>query len=129
MQQNLKAYFTMNKFLSSFLEHAYKDMDYVVREKLFLERILDFEFQRSDDRSFFYNDERMLFSNVLYYGHELVLLLFDALLFSVVDLGTQDFVLAAIITYLLQKILETVREAISRRNLATKTLVDERFLI
>ncbi|XP_067905206.1 meckelin-like isoform X2 [Heterodontus francisci] len=56
LQQNLKAYFTMNKFLSSFLEHAYKDMDYVVREKLFLERILDFEFQRSDDRSFFYND-------------------------------------------------------------------------
>ncbi|XP_069758228.1 meckelin-like [Narcine bancroftii] len=129
LQQNLKAYFTMNKFLSSFLEHAYKDMDYVVREKLFLERILDFEFQRSDDRSFFYNDERMLFSNALYYGHELVLLLFDALLFSVVDLGTQNFVLAAIITYFVQKILEMVRKAISRRNLATKTLVDERFLI
>uniref|UniRef100_UPI00398E4F66 meckelin-like n=1 Tax=Pristiophorus japonicus TaxID=55135 RepID=UPI00398E4F66 len=129
LQQNLKAYFTMNKFLSSFLEHAYKDMDYVVREKLFLERILDFEFQRSEDRSFFYNDDRTLFSNALYYGHELVLLLFDTLLFSVVDLGTQDFVLAAIITYLVQKILELVREAISRRNLATKTLVDERFLI
>ncbi|XP_072136034.1 meckelin-like isoform X4 [Mobula birostris] len=129
LQRNLKAYFTMNKFLSSFLEHAYKDMDYIVKEKLFLERILDFEFQRSDDRSFFYNDERMLFSNALYYGHELVLLLFDALLFSVVDLGTQDFVLAAIITYFVQKVLETVREAISRRNLATKTLVDERFLI
>ncbi|XP_067853617.1 meckelin-like [Heptranchias perlo] len=129
LQQNLKAYFTMNKFLSSFLEHAYKDMDYVVREKLFLERILDFEFQRSEDRSFFYNDDRTLFSNALYYGHELVLLLFDILIFSVVDLGTQDFVLAAIITYLVQKILELIREAISRRNLATKTLVDERFLI
>ncbi|XP_038662201.1 meckelin-like [Scyliorhinus canicula] len=129
LQQNLKAYFTMNKFLSSFLEHAYKDMDYVVKEKLFLERILDFEFQRSDDRSFFYNDDRTLFSNVLYYGHELVLLLFDTLLFAVVDLGAQDFVLAAIITYLVQKILQLIRNAISRRNLATKTLVDERFLI
>ncbi|XP_048402305.1 meckelin-like isoform X2 [Stegostoma tigrinum] len=129
LQQNLKAYYTMNKFLSSFLEHAYKDMDYVVKEKLFLERILDFEFQRSDDRSFFYNDDRTLFSNVLYYGHELVLLLFDILLFSVVDLGTQDFVLATIITYLVQKILESVRKTISRRNLAAKTLVDERFLI
>ncbi|XP_078066710.1 meckelin-like [Mustelus asterias] len=129
LQQNLKAYFTMNKFLSSFLEHAYKDMDYVVREKLFLERILDFEFQRSDDRSFFYNDDRTLFSNVLYYGHELVLLVFDTLLFAVVDLGAQNFVLAAIITYLVQKILGLIREAISRRNLATKTLVDERFLI
>ncbi|GCB74576.1 hypothetical protein scyTo_0003667 [Scyliorhinus torazame] len=129
LQQNLKAYFTMNKFLSSFLEHAYKDMDYVVKEKLFLERILDFEFQRSDDRSFFYNDDRTLFSNVLYYGHELVLLLFDTLLFAVVDLGAQDFVLAAIITYLVQKILQLIRTAISRRNLATKTLVDERFLI
>ncbi|XP_043562521.1 meckelin-like isoform X1 [Chiloscyllium plagiosum] len=129
LQQNLKAYYTMNKFLSSFLEHAYKDMDYVVKEKLFLERILDFEFQRSDDRSFFYNDDRILFSNVLYYGHELVLLLFDILLFSVVDLGTQDFVLATIITYLVQKILESIRNTISRRNLAVKTLVDERFLI
>ncbi|GCC36060.1 hypothetical protein chiPu_0014551 [Chiloscyllium punctatum] len=107
LQQNLKAYYTMNKFLSSFLEHAYKDMDYVVKEKLFLERILDFEFQRSDDRSFFYNDDRTLFSNVLYYGHELVLLLFDILLFSVVDLGIQDFVLATIITYLVQKVSDS----------------------
>ncbi|XP_007887413.2 meckelin-like [Callorhinchus milii] len=129
LQQNLKAYSTMNKFLSSFLDHAYKDMDYTVRDKLFLERILDFEFQQSEDRSFFYNDERNLFSNAIYYGHELVLLLFDALLFSVVDLGTQNYVLAAIITYIVQKLLELIREMVARRNLAVKTLVDKRFLI
>uniref|UniRef100_A0A4W3IL95 Meckelin n=1 Tax=Callorhinchus milii TaxID=7868 RepID=A0A4W3IL95_CALMI len=131
LQQNLKAYSTMNKFLSSFLDHAYKDMDYTVRDKLFLERILDFEFQQSEDRSFFYNDERNLFSNAIYYGHELVLLLFDALLFSVVDLGTQNYVLAAIITYIVQKVGEILRvnRLVAQRNLAVKTLVDKRFLI
>ncbi|XP_019391529.1 PREDICTED: meckelin-like isoform X1 [Crocodylus porosus] len=128
-EQRLKSYYTLNRFLSSFLEHAYRDMDYVVKDKFFLERVLDMEFQELGDMSVLYNDDRALFSRTLFYNNELALLLFDTLLFSVVDLGAQDFVLAAISTFLVQKVVEMVRNALGRRNLAAKTLVEKRFLI
>ena len=39
------AYTTMNRFLTRFLEHALRDLDYEVRDKMFLESVLDIEFQ------------------------------------------------------------------------------------
>ncbi|XP_028665660.1 meckelin-like [Erpetoichthys calabaricus] len=128
--QNMKVYYTMNKFLSTFLEHVHKDMDYIVKDKLFLEKIMHYEFQHPIERSIFYNDpDGILFSNVLCYGNELTLLLFDLLLFCVIDLGTQNFVLAAIITFLVQQVIEILRYYLGRRNLSAKTLVDNCFLI
>lgn len=49
-------------------------------------------------------DEGHSFSDVLYYGNETTLLIFDILFFSVVDLASQSFVLAAILTYLQQEV-------------------------
>ncbi|XP_068093747.1 meckelin isoform X2 [Hyperolius riggenbachi] len=54
-EQSTKAYHTMNKFLSSFIDHAFKDMDYFVKDKLLLERVLSMEFMEPMDRSIFYN--------------------------------------------------------------------------
>ncbi|KAG9478738.1 hypothetical protein GDO78_012415 [Eleutherodactylus coqui] len=103
-EQSTKAYHTMNKFLSSFIDHAFKDMDYFVKDKLLLERILSMEFMEPMDRSIFYNDENHSFSNVLFYGHESTLLIFDTLFFCVIDIMSQNFVLAAIFTYLQQEV-------------------------
>ncbi|XP_072007644.1 meckelin isoform X2 [Engystomops pustulosus] len=128
-EQNTKAYHTMNKFLSSFIDHAFKDMDYFVKDKLLLERILSMEFMEPMERSIFYNDESHSFSDVLFYGHESTLLIFDTLFFCIVDIMSQNFVLAAIITYLQQEFFRRIRGAIGQKNLASKTLVDERFLI
>nr|XP_033796595.1 meckelin-like isoform X2 [Geotrypetes seraphini] len=129
LEQRIKTYHTFNLFLAAFIEHVYKDMDYIVKDKLCLERILDMEFQQPVDKSIFYNDDGALFGRTLFYNNELVLLLFDTLLFSVVDLGTQNFVLAAIITYLIQKSLEILRQVIGRKNLSAETMVEEQFLI
>lgn len=49
-------------------------------------------------------DENPSFSDVLFYGHESTLLIFDTLFFCIVDLMSQNFVLAAIITYLQQEV-------------------------
>lgn len=49
-------------------------------------------------------DEAHSFSDVLFYGNEATLLIFDTLFFCVVDLGSQSFVLAAILTYLQQMV-------------------------
>lgn len=104
-------------------------MDYIVKDKLLLERILGMEFMEPIEKSIFYNDEGHSFSEVLYYGNETTLLIFDILFFSVVDLATQSFVLAAILTYLQQEIFRFIRNKVGRKNLTSKTLVDERFLI
>ncbi|KFP15504.1 Meckelin, partial [Egretta garzetta] len=128
-EQSTRAYNTMNKFLSSFIDHVHKEMDYIVKDKLLLERILGMEFMEPIEKSVFYTDERQSFTDVLYYGNETTLLIFDILFFSIVDLASQSFVLAAILTYLQQEIFSFIRNTLGRKNLASKTLVDERFLI
>ncbi|XP_070809226.1 meckelin-like [Pituophis catenifer annectens] len=128
-EQRMKGYHALNWFLVSFLEHRYKDMDYIVKDKFFSERIMDLEFQEPGDFSILYNDDGALFSRTLFYGHELLLLLFETLLFCAVDFGAQNFVLSTIVTFVVQKLVQMVRDALGRRNLAEKTLVDKQFLI
>lgn len=128
-EQSIKAYHAMNKFLGSFIDHVHKEMDYFIKDKLLLERVLGMEFMEPMEKSIFYNDEGHSFSSVLYYGNEATLLIFDLLFFCVVDLACQDFVLASFLTYLQQEIFRFIRNTVGQKNLATKTLVDERFLI
>ncbi|XP_013913372.1 PREDICTED: meckelin-like, partial [Thamnophis sirtalis] len=54
-QQRMKGYHALNWFLVSFLEHRYNDMDYIVKDKFFSERIMDLEFQEQGDLSVLYN--------------------------------------------------------------------------
>ncbi|KAM3920330.1 meckelin-like [Leptodactylus fuscus] len=129
LQQRMKTYYTINRFLSCFLDHVYKDMDYMVKDKLFLESVLDIEFQQPIEKSIFYSDDRYHFSRTLFYSNELVLLLFDTLLFSVIDLGTQNFVLATIITFVVQMFVKILRSEIGKKNLSMQTMVEENFLI
>nr|XP_023668238.1 meckelin isoform X2 [Paramormyrops kingsleyae] len=127
--QSVKAYHTMNRFLGSVIDHAHRELDYIVKDKLILERLAGMEFMEPNDKSIFYNDESHSFSDVLYYGNEATLLIFDTLFFCIVDLSSQSFILAAVLTYMQQLIFQLIRNIFGRRNLATKTLVDKRFLI
>lgn len=54
--------------------------------------------------SFLTADEAHSFSDLLYYGNEATLLIFDTLFFCVVDLGSQNFVLASVLTYVQQMV-------------------------
>ncbi|XP_034030768.1 meckelin isoform X2 [Thalassophryne amazonica] len=128
-EQRTRAYNTMNHFLASVIAHAQPDMDYVVRDKLMLERVIGMEFLEPSDKSIFYNDEGHSFCGVLFYGNESTLLIFDTLFFCIVDLGAQSFVLAAVLTYIQQMIFCMIRKFLGRRNLASNTFIDERFLL
>ncbi|XP_072426341.1 meckelin [Chiloscyllium punctatum] len=128
-ERRLKAYNTTNKFLSSFIDHAIRDMDYIVQDKLLLERIIEMELHEPIDKTIFYNDEKLSFAEVLYYGNESTLIIFDVLFFCMVDLATQSFIFAAFLTYIQQKVIQFIRLAVGRKNLAAKTLIDERFLL
>uniref|UniRef100_A0A2K6RWA1 Transmembrane protein 67 n=1 Tax=Rhinopithecus roxellana TaxID=61622 RepID=A0A2K6RWA1_RHIRO len=118
---------TLYLFISLFYVH--KEMDYFIKDKLLLERILGMEFMEPMEKSIFYNDEGYSFSSVLYYGNEATLLIFDLLFFCVVDLACQNFILASFLTYLQQEIFRYIRNTVGQKNLVSKTLVDQRFLI
>ncbi|KAM8868836.1 LOW QUALITY PROTEIN: meckelin [Spinachia spinachia] len=128
-EQRARGYQTMNHFLGSIIDHAHQEMDYIVKDKLMFERVIGMEFLEPSEKSIFYNDEAHSFSDVLFYGNEATLLIFDTLFFCVVDLGSQSFVLAAVLTCLQQMIFRLIRNTLGRKNLVSKTLVDERFLI
>ncbi|CAG11928.1 unnamed protein product, partial [Tetraodon nigroviridis] len=151
-EQSTSVYNTMNHFLGSFIDHAYSEMEYIVKDKQLFETLLGVE---PGEKSIFYNgtdtvvcagsyivyavcacgfgllitDEDFSFKNVLFYGNEATLLIFDTLFFCVVDLGAQSFILAAVLTYVEQTIFAMIRRSLGRRNLVNKTLVDNRFLI
>ncbi|CAK8691418.1 unnamed protein product [Clavelina lepadiformis] len=127
--ESVRAYTTMKNFLASFLDHSLRDLDFYVKEKLFLESILDMEFQDPINNAFFYNDRGNSFTNVLFYGREFALLTFDILLFNIIDYSVQNYLLAAIITFIVVRFLAILRQSFSRSNLAKKTLVDKRFLV
>ncbi|XP_039264692.2 meckelin-like [Styela clava] len=127
--ESMKAYSTMRTFLTSFINHSLRDLDYNVRDKLFLEKLLNIEFQEPIDKAFFTIDDAYSFADILFYGHEFALLVFDILLFSLVDYGSKNFVLAAVITYIVGGVFKSLRGILGRYNLARKTLIDKRLLI
>ena len=130
VERSIQAYVGMNRFLSAFIDHSLRDVDYLVKDKLLLERIFDVELSEIPlDKAIFYNDDGRSFNSVLFYGNEWTLLLFDILFFALVDFIATDYVLAAVLTYIASKIISAARNSFGRRNLARKTLVDERFLI
>ncbi|CAH1268916.1 TMEM67 [Branchiostoma lanceolatum] len=129
INQQVDAYKKLNKYLAAFIDHSRPDIDYIVKDKMFLERLLDMEFLETTDKGHFYNDDGHSFDAVLFYGNELVLLTFELVVFSVVDLIGQSYVLDAVITYLISRFISNLRDSGGRKNLAKKTLVDERFLI
>ncbi|CAL1535264.1 unnamed protein product [Lymnaea stagnalis] len=128
-EKSIEAYMTLNRFFCAFIDHSLRDIDYVVKDKNLLEKLLDTEFLELTDKGIFYSDNGHSFDNVLFYGNELMLLIFDVLLFCIVDLIFMDFVLAGIITYLIIELICLIRDTAGKKNLARKTLVDERFLI
>ncbi|TSK20226.1 Meckelin [Bagarius yarrelli] len=108
-EQNTKAYHTMNRFLASVIDHAHREMDYIVKDKLLFERVIGMEFIEPLDKSLFYNDDSYSFTELLFYGNEMTLLIFDTLFFCVVDLGSQSYILAAVLTYVQQLVFRLIR--------------------
>ena len=77
----------------------------------------------------FFADSGFNFDSVLFYGSGWSLFQFDLLVFAVVDLLSESYVLAAVVAFIVGWSLRMLRDSLGRRNLGKKTLVDERFLI
>ncbi|CAL8069107.1 unnamed protein product [Calicophoron daubneyi] len=154
----LDVYQAMNRFLIRFISRDDPDgLRYRIVKRKALEDVLDGEFDDTTFDGRFYldlcdnrtdchshgayentdvflfthvrRDDGNSFGDVLYYGNELLLFVFDALLFCLVDLLIPNLILDATITLLVGTIFSLLRDDLGRRNLARKALIDERFLI
>ncbi|CAF0975904.1 unnamed protein product [Adineta ricciae] len=133
----MRSYKNLNEFLCSFIDHASPTYNYIVRDRFFIEKILNYEFPVASELtgttgasgSIFFVDPEKSFRQAMFAGHENSLLMWNMAIFLFIDYFAFNYVLAGIITYILNLIAVKMRQSLGRRNLAKKTLIDKRFLI
>lgn len=69
------------------------------------------------------------FASTLFFGQELRLFVYEALLFSSLHMSMGNAAAAGFITLIVQQVVVWVRQHWGENNLARKTLVDRHFLI
>ena len=53
---------------------------------------------------YYFTDDGHSFDQVLFYGHESMLIIFEVLLFGVIDLMAGNYVLSAILLYIIMEV-------------------------
>lgn len=126
----LKASKNLNRFLIGFIGKDLPEFEYRFAENLFTHRYLRIppEMHADQSASIFYEDPGYTFVSVILYGCEWDLMLFNILTFTTMNVwyGT---IVAALITYIMDNVFVIVRGSFGQQNVATKTMVDDRFLV
>ncbi|CAF0975869.1 unnamed protein product [Adineta ricciae] len=132
----LESYQNLNSFLCAYIDCSLPAHHYFIRNRYFLEKIFNYEFQIGIGSglagyldSLFFVDNDRTFTKILFYGEEDSLFIWNATTFLFIDYLSQDYVLAAILAYLLNLIAVGLRNSFGRRNLSKKTLVPRELLI
>ncbi|XP_026476694.1 meckelin-like [Ctenocephalides felis] len=137
IEKCVQAYRNINRFLASFIDHALRDLDYEVRERGPVERLLDAEstvIAGTVDGppkigGVFYPDGGHAFDAVLWYGQEWTWATVELLMFLVTLIGCENVAVSSVTVAIIIQILALVTKSLAKRNLAEKTLIDKRFLI
>ncbi|CAF1347685.1 unnamed protein product [Rotaria magnacalcarata] len=132
----LTSYKNLNEFFCAFIDHSLPTYNYVVRQRWLLEKILNFEFSNSVKRSaspneaecIFYIDADRNFAKTLFAGYENSLFMWNMATFLFVDYFAFNYILAAVITYLLNSIAGSARTLLGQKNLSKKALIPTNFL-
>ncbi len=104
----LQSYQNLNSFLCAYIDHSLPIHQYYIRNRYLLEKIFNYEFQigiRPNltgyiDNLFFIDNERT-FTQILFYGEENTLFIWNVITFLFIDYLSSNYILAAIITYVL----------------------------
>lgn len=136
----------INLFLTNFLEHVYKDIDYSIRDRRRFESLLldvDFDDESSAARNgplaanldkstaaTFCKDDSDSFTSLLWLGLEFDLVLVELFTLLILDLWlNQPLFITVSLVWLLQHIFKALYKSCARQNLVTKALVDDKFLL
>ncbi|XP_059621814.1 meckelin [Phlebotomus argentipes] len=130
-ERTILTYYSINRFFGAFIDHALKDLDYIVKEKTILEKLLNCEFEAilSENKGIFYVDNAHSFDEVLFYGSEQLFFQFELILFTFIVGISHNFLLAIILVGIVYKLLKFIMNLSTKHNLAKKTLIDKRFLM
>jgi hypothetical protein len=71
---------------------------YSIRNRYFLEKILDYEFPKSTDNLLLIDKEKT-FTKVFFYGEERSLFIWNMITFLLIDYLVNDYILTSIMTY------------------------------
>jgi len=102
-----------------------------VRKKQYWEQLLgmppDMSYAR--DRSLFLEDASGRFKRLLLAGREADMVLLGVLTYSLFDMATSNTFVAIFMTYAMDVGVRTLRTELAARNISSKTLLDDRFLL
>ncbi|KAH8278945.1 hypothetical protein KR018_011599 [Drosophila ironensis] len=131
MERTSIAYASVNRFFCAFIDHAIKDMDYIIKEKSFVEQLLNCEIDNyiTENKGTFYIDDSYSFSRVMLLGNHLHIFVLELLLLLSLYLLTTSVLVAAAGACVFNMLLRHVFRVWVRRNVSRKTLIDERFLL
>uniref|UniRef100_F1L820 Meckelin n=1 Tax=Ascaris suum TaxID=6253 RepID=F1L820_ASCSU len=129
VQKIAKVHDEINQFLMEFIDHSNTTADYVLRDRSFLESVLDIDFKDTTQTGNFARDNsEMAFSGAFVYGNEWSYLSFELLLFSCIDLATTNSAFAAFITFTFSTLFRKSCSVFFTNSLTKSSFVDQRFL-
>ena len=102
-----------------------------VRKKRYWEQLIGMppEVQYAGDRSIFLEDTAGRFKRLLLAGREFDMMLLGVLCYALLDMATQNTFIAVFATFVMDRLVRAVRAELATRNIAAKTLLDDRFLL
>ena len=102
-----------------------------VRRKQYWESLIGLppEMGYNPDRSVFLEDTSGRFKRLLLAGRETDLVILQILTYALVDMSTANTYAAIFTTYAVDLLVRVLRSELATRNIATKTLLDDRFLL
>ncbi|KAH0544133.1 hypothetical protein KQX54_001376 [Cotesia glomerata] len=127
--ERCKTHLKLRKFLCGFLEHCYVNINYIVKERCFLEKLCDIELVDTTDKTVFYIDNNYSFDTIIFHGNEWVLATFELSTFLFTLVLGHNYILSAIFTIFLSQLLTLLAKFNQSESISRKTLIDERFLM
>ncbi|XP_015177825.1 PREDICTED: meckelin-like [Polistes dominula] len=119
----------LNQFLREFLDHCFKDEDYIIKEQHLIEKLCGILNTNTNKTSVFYIDNDYSFSQIILYGNEWLMATLEITIFLFLLTLYDNYILAAAITFILSQLFMKIMKHNGRNNLSSKTLLDERFLM
>ncbi|CAD7702542.1 unnamed protein product [Ostreobium quekettii] len=95
----------------------------------FLGRILRLPPELSAQKAVLVHDFHSSFGNVLLYGNEVRLIMFELVMFCALDVSLKSPGIVAFLVYLISRLITWVRKSCGERNISRKTMVGRHFLM
>ncbi|KZC13758.1 Meckelin, partial [Dufourea novaeangliae] len=118
----------LKQFLCKFVDHCFEDMDYIVKDQQFFEKLFNIMFFHNEEKSVFYIDNNHSFDQVLFYGNEWLIATFEFSIFAFMIVLFRDCVLAITVTVSVSMLLLLIAKHNGKKNLSDNVLSDKTFL-